>query len=133
MTTIRRLYDASCNEEVVGGARRATCRLLYPSRLLVSSLCALCVSLSVSVLVVCVFFVVCLGRLSISLSYRFDRFYICVVVVVVSLYLLSRGRPRTLYFVVFVSCRTHFFRTVSSVEIPIDPQFGGSCGSCGIK
>lgn len=92
MTTIRRLYDASCNEEVVGGARRATCRLLYPSRLLVYSLCALCVSLSVSVLVVCVFFFVCVGRLSISLSYRFDRFYICLVVVVVSLYLLSLSR-----------------------------------------
>lgn len=92
MTTIRRLYDASCNEEVVGGARRATCRLLYPSRLLVCSLCALCVSLSVSVLVVCVFFFVCVGRLSISLSYRFDRFYICLVVVVVSLYLLSLSR-----------------------------------------
>lgn len=89
----------------------------------------LCVSLSASLLVVCVFFVVCLGRLFISLSYRFDRFYICVVVVVVPLYLFSRGRPRKMCFVVFfyLVYRT-FLRTVSSVEISIDPRFGGSCG-----
>lgn len=88
---------------------------------------ALCVSLSVSLLVVCVFLVVCLERLSISPSYRFDRFYICVVVVVVPLYLFSRGRSRTMYFVVFLSWLTYFFRTVLSVEILIDPRFGGSC------
>ena len=94
---------------------------------------SLSVSLSVSLLVVCVFFVVCLGRFFISLSYRFDRFYICVVVVVVPLYLFSRGRPRTMCFVVFfyLVSRTFFaysFIRVSSVEISIDPRFGGSCG-----
>jgi hypothetical protein len=78
---------------------------------------SLSVSLSVSLLVVCVFFVVCLGRFFISLSYRFDRFYICVVVVVVPLYLFSRGRPSVVVFFYLVS-RT-FLRTVSSVFHPL--------------
>ena len=101
----------------------ATCRLLYLSRLLV---CSLCISVGISSRGMC--FPRCMSWTSFHLSVVsfWSILHLCSRCSRSALPFLSRSIENNV-FCVFLSWLTYFFRTVLSVEILIDPRFGGSC------